>query len=712
MGTSKLGREVLKEKAMELQRLRDLILYHRRLYDDLDSPEISDAEFDALNLQARELERELIIDEDDLFSVRMIVGAQSSSSLEKVHHQKPMLSLDNAFSEENVAEFVARVRRFLNLGSDVTVALTAEPKIDGLSCSLRYEEGALVLAATRGDGTTGEDVTPNVWTIPDVPKRLKGSLPKVFEVRGEVYMSKADFAALNARLLAQAEKSDKAKQFANPRNAAAGSLRQKDPAVTASRPLHFLAFGWGAHSELPADTHFGVMQAISSWGLPISLELKRFTDLDALLAYYHKIEGIRADLPFDIDGIVYKVDRLDWADRLGNVAKAPRWAIAHKFPAERAQTVLKAIHIQVGRTGALTPVARLEPVTVGGVTVTNATLHNEDEIARLGVRPGDRVVVQRAGDVIPQVLENLSRNELREAYVFPDRCPECQSAAERQAGEVVRRCTGGLICPAQRVERLKHFVSRSALDIRGLGAKQIEEFFHRGLIRSPADIFRLTKERLQELKKKGEVWANNLTFSIQTKRSPPLDRLIYALGIRHVGEVIARDLARHYSTWLNFEAMVDRALVRRAELVQDAQESPDKFAERVAKEMAAIVETGGVGPEIADSLIDFFAEPHNQEVVADLLKRIEIQPVVHETRSSAINGKRIVFTGRLEFISRDEAKSQAEMLGAKVVDSVSAKTDILVAGLDAGSKLKKAQEIGISVISEPEWRALVAEAQQ
>ena len=712
MGTSGLSREVLKEKAMELQRLRDLILYHRRLYDDLDAPEISDAEFDDLTSKARKLERDLIIDEDDLFSVRMIVGAESSSSLEKVRHRKPMLSLDNAFSEEEVGEFVARARRFLSLGSDDTVALTAEPKIDGLSCSLRYEEGTLILAATRGDGATGEDVTPNVWTIPDVPQRLKGKPPPVFEVRGEVYMAKADFAALNARLLAEADQPDKVRQFANPRNAAAGSLRQKDPAVTASRPLRFLAFGWGAHSELPADTHFGVMQAISSWGLPISPDLQRFTDLHDLLAYYHAIEAKRADLPFDIDGIVYKVDRLDWAERLGNVAKAPRWAIAHKFPAERAETVLERIDPQVGRTGKITPVARLRPVTVGGVVVTNATLHNADEIARLGVRPGDRVVVQRAGDVIPQIVENLTKEVPRPEWQFWKDCPECHSALERAADEVDWRCSGGLVCPAQRVERLRHFVSRHALDSAGLGQKQIEDFFAAELIRSPADIFRLTRDQLASRKKKGDVWAKNLIDAINARRNPALDRFLFALGIRHVGEVTARDLARRYVSMRQLASVVRHALFVRRQLTQGGGETADKFAARAAKVVSEIIDVPGIGPEVADAIVDFAAERQNRVALYDLLREVTPADAIYEVRQSPVTGKTVVFTGGLENISREEAKAQAEALGAKAASSVSAKTDMVIAGPGAGSNLKKAQELGIRVLSEAEWGALVAEAQQ
>jgi DNA ligase (NAD+) len=622
-----------------------------------------------------------------------------------------MLSLENAFAEDEVADFVGRVRRFLSLGPDEEVALTAEPKIDGLSCSLRYEKGALVLAATRGDGTTGEVVTDNVRTIADIPQQLKGEAPAVFEIRGEVYMSKADFAALNARLLAEAGDPSKARQFANPRNSAAGSLRQKEAAVTASRPLRFYAHGWGEVSALPADTQLGVMQAIADWGLPIADYLERFTDLDGLLAHYRAIEARRADLRFDIDGVVYKVDRLDWQRRLGQVARAPRWALAHKFPAEKAETVLEAIDIQVGRTGKLTPVARLRPVSVGGVTVTNATLHNADEIERLGVRVGDRVRIQRAGDVIPQVLENLTPDEDRPPFVFPTTCPECGSDAVREDGEVDVRCTGGLICPVQRVERLRHFVSRHALDIEGLGITHIENFFRDGLLQSPADIFRLTRERLLARERWAEISAANLIAAIDSKRRPPLDRFLYALGIRHVGEVTARDLARRYRSWDKFRSMIEAALKVRGEMAPLAGEEERKFLQRRDKAVVETVETSNIGPEVANALLDFFEEEHNREVLDDLFEAgVRPQDVVWETKSSPVSGKTLVFTGSLETLSRDEAKAQAEKLGAKVAGSVSAKTDLVIAGPGAGSKLKKAAELGVEVIDEAAWNAIVEAA--
>jgi DNA ligase (NAD+) len=717
-----------KEAAAELERLAREIAHHNRLYHSEDSPEISDADYDALVRRNAELERQFpqLARED---SPSKLVGAAPAAHLSKVRHALPMLSLENAFSEEEVADFVGRVRRFLSLAPDEAVALTAEPKIDGLSCSLRYEKGELVLAATRGDGTTGEVVTENVRTIKDIPQTLlpgegrgpesgeagprpsPGNIPDVFEIRGEVYMSKADFAALNARLLAEAEDPARARQFANPRNAAAGSLRQKDAAVTASRPLRFYAHGWGEASELPAESQLEVMRAIAAWGLPIAQYLDRFTDLQSLLAHYRLIEARRADLPFDIDGVVYKVDRIDWQRRLGQVARAPRWALAHKFPAEKAETLLEAIHIQVGRTGKLTPVARLRPVSVGGVTVTSATLHNADEIERLGVRVGDRVLIQRAGDVIPQVLENLTPNEDRPAYVFPSACPECGSDAVREEGEVDVRCTGGLICPVQRVERLRHFVSRHALDIEGLGITHIENFFRDGLLQSPADIFRLTKEELLKRERWAEISAANLVAAIDARREPPLDRFLYALGIRHVGEVTARDLARRYRSWDNFRSMIDKAIAIRALMAPDLGEEERKFLQRRDKAVVEAIETPNIGPEVANALLDFFEEEHNREVLDDLLAAgVRPSDLIWETKQSPVSGKTLVFTGSLETLSRDEAKAQAEKLGAKVAGSVSAKTDLVVAGPGAGSKLKKAAELGIEVIDEAAWNAMVAGA--
>jgi DNA ligase (NAD+) len=685
----------------ELKRLAAEIAEHSRAYYEHDAPTISDAEYDALVQRNGAIEARFPhLKRADSPSER--VGSAPAAHLAKVRHARPMLSLDNAFSAEDVHEFVGRVRRYLNLGADVEVALTAEPKIDGLSCSLRYEGGELVRAATRGDGTTGEDVTANVRTMKDVPQRLAGNPPAVFEVRGEVYMTKADFAALNERLAGE-------RVFANPRNAAAGSLRQKDPEVTRGRPLCFLAHGWGEASEVPGATQFEVMKAIEGWGLSVSRDFIRTATIEAALDHYAAIERARADLPFDIDGVVYKVDRLDWQARLGQVARAPRWAIAHKFPAERAQTTLNAIDIQVGRTGKLTPVARLEPVTVGGVVVTNATLHNADEIERLGVRPGDRVVLQRAGDVIPQIVENLTRGEPREPWRFPQTCPVCGSAAEREVGEVDYRCTGGLICGAQRVERLRHFVSRHALDIEGLGLTHIESFFRDGLLHSPADIFKLDAASLAQRERWAEVSATNLIRAIDERRSPPLDRFLFALGIRHVGEVTARDLARAYRSWDALAARLTEAVAERERLAAAPAlgESEEKHERRVAAALAALIGVPGIGPEVASALVDFWAEPHNQAVLADLLQQVRPADVVFETRESEVSGKTLVFTGSLEAVSRDEAKAQAERLGAKVAGSVSAKTDLVIAGPGAGSKLTKAASLGIPVIDEAAWLALV-----
>jgi DNA ligase (NAD+) len=684
--------ETDEDAAAELARLAGEIAHHNRLYHNDDAPEISDADYDALVRRNTAIEAAFphLIRTD---SPNIQVGATPAGRLAKVAHARPMMSLENGFADDEAIEFVARVRRFLNLAEDAEVALTAEPKIDGLSCSLRYERGRLVQALTRGDGQVGEDVTANVRTIADIPGQLHGSAPDIFEIRGEVYMAKADFAALNARLLAEAEDPAKARQFANPRNAAAGSLRQKDASVTASRPLRFLAHGWGETSALPGETQYDVMTAIAAWGLPISDMFVRTGGITEALAQYRKIEAARADLPFDIDGVVYKVDRLDWQARLGAVAKAPRWALAHKFPAERAQTTLERIDIQVGRTGKLTPVARLTPVTVGGVVVTNATLHNEHEIARLNVWPGDRVVLQRAGDVIPQITENLSRDKSRGTWPFPTICPECQSDAVREEGEVDVRCTGGLICPAQRVERLRHFASRGALDIEGLGATSVESFFRDGLLHSPADIFRLKdhREALIGRERWAEISVDNLLAAIETKRTPDPARFLFGLGIRHIGSVTARDLVKAFGT-------VERV----AEVATRAATDEDARAELTAID--------GIGPAVAEALVDFFAEEHNRTAWDDLLSEVHPVPYVSQIRESQVSGMTLVFTGSLETISRDEAKAQAEALGARVAGSVSAKTDLVIAGPGAGSKLKKAAELGVRVIDEAGWAEIVATA--
>ena len=669
-----------------LAELTAAIAHHNRLYHDADAPEVSDADYDALVRELIELEAaHPHLARPD--SPTRTVGAPASSSLAKVTHARPMLSLDNAFADDDVAEFVARVRRFLSLGDD-PVALTAEPKIDGLSCSLRYEAGRLVQAATRGDGRVGEDVTANVAQIGDVPPRLDGA-PDLFEVRGEIYMSKSDFADLNARQEAAGERT-----FANPRNAAAGSLRQKDAAVTATRPLKFLAHGWGEASALPADSQSGVMAAIAGWGLPVSDLLVRVETLDAALAHYAAIERRRADLPFDIDGVVYKVDRLDWQARLGAVGKAPRWAIAHKFPAERAETTLDAIDIQVGRTGKLTPVGRLAPVTVGGVVVTNVTLHNRDEIARLGVAPGDRVRIQRAGDVIPQVVERVADGG-GPPFAFPDHCPECGSEAVAAEGEVDVRCTGGLVCPAQRLERLRHFVSRPALDIDGLGERTVAEFLDAGLLSTPADIFRLRDARDAIVARKGwkETSVDNLLAAIEARRSPDAGRLLFGLGIRHVGSVTARDLVRALDGLDRLPAL---ALAAR-----------DEGGGAAAAELTGI---DGVGPVVVDALGDFFHEAHNRAVWDDLMA--QVTPVApRRAAASALAGQTVVFTGKLETVSRDEAKAQADRLGARAAGSVSAKTDLVVAGPGAGAKRKQAEALGVEVIDEATWLDRVAEAE-
>jgi DNA ligase (NAD+) len=691
------------DAANELMRLARAITKHDRLYHAEDSPEISDAEYDAMVRRNAELEAAFphLIRED---SPSRKVGHQiAASPLGKVTHEVRMMSLDNAFTPEEVEEWLARMRRFLALPEGEPLAITAEDKIDGLSCSLRYENGKLVRAATRGDGQVGEDVTANVAYIPDIPQSLPAGVPDVFEVRGEVYMEKQAFAALNA---AQHEAGGKV--FANPRNAAAGSLRQKDASVTAKRPLRFWAHGWGAVSAVPGATQGEVVAQLKAWGFPVSPLFTRIDGgADALIAHYNAIGRARPDLAYDIDGVVYKLDRLDWQSRLGFVAKAPRWALAHKFPAERAETVVEAIDIQVGRTGKLTPVGRLAPVLVGGVTVTNVTLHNRDEIARLGLRVGDRVVIQRAGDVIPQVVENLSRNEQRPAFPFPDHCPECGSEAVAEEGEVDVRCTGGLICPAQRTQRLEHFVRRKALDIEGLGEKTIAQFFALGWLESPADIFRLHKRRADILALEGwqDKSVDNLLAAIEAKRAPDAARLLFGLGIRHVGEVTARDLMKSFHELPRIRETIDFLNVNyRAE--GGARLKPPKDDDRYL----AFVSIDGIGDAVVESLRDFFHEPHNVAVWENLLREVSPPRYEVKTVASRVAGKTVVFTGKLETMSRDEAKAQAERLGAKAAGSVSAKTDLVVAGPGAGSKLKQAAGLGIEVIDEAGWAAIVAEA--
>ncbi|KAB7648437.1 NAD-dependent DNA ligase LigA [Polymorphobacter fuscus] len=673
------------EAADALARLAAEIAAHARAYHGEDAPLISDADYDALVRRNAEIEAAFphLVRGD---SPNLVVGAAPAAGFAKVTHARPMLSLDNVFSDDEAREFVGRVRRFLGLSADDPVALLAEAKIDGLSASLRYEQRRLVTAATRGDGAVGEDVTANIAHVAGLTMTLPADAPDVVEVRGEVYMLRAAFLALNAR---QAAAGDKV--FANPRNAAAGSLRQLDSNITAARPLAFLAHGWGEVSgPLPA-TQSAMMASIAAWGFDIGPLRAICPDIEAALAFTRDIETRRADLPFDIDGVVYKVERLDWQARLGQVARSPRWAAAHKFAAEQAETTLLAIDIQVGRTGALTPVARLAPVTVGGVVVTNATLHNADEIARLDVRIGDRVRVQRAGDVIPQVLAVVPSDSPRASpYVFPALCPVCGSHAVREAEEVVTRCTGGLTCAAQRNERLRHFVSRLAFDIEGLGSERIELFAREGLIHTPGDIFRLRDHRETMLGWKGfkPTSVDKLLVAIEARRTVGLDRFLYALGIRHVGEVTARDLARALGS---------------AEAVQAAALAAVDDAEARGR----LTDIGGIGPVVTEALVDFFAEPHNQASYADLLAQVTPQPLA-AARQTALTGKTVVFTGSLTALTRDEARAQAEALGAKVAGSVSARTDLVVAGADAGSKRAKAEALGVTVIDEAEWQALVA----
>lgn len=682
----------------ELERLGKEIAHHDALYYQHDAPEISDADYDALRVRNAQIEArypELI--RPDSPSQR--VGASPAEGFSKIRHRVPMLSLGNVFEDEDVIEFVQRIRRFLRLSEDAPLEITAEPKIDGLSISLRYEKGRLVEAATRGDGSEGENVTANVRTIKQIPHRLKGEdVPDVFEVRGEIYMGHADFAKLNA---AQAKAGDKV--FANPRNAAAGSLRQLDAKITASRPLAFFAYAWGDVSSLPADTQAAVVEALGRWGLPVNSLMRVCKGADELLAYYHRLGERRAKLGYDIDGVVYKVNRLDLQERLGYVSRAPRWASAHKFPAEQAMTILRDIEIQVGRTGALTPVAKLEPVTVGGVVVSNATLHNEDEIARKDVRIGDTVVVQRAGDVIPQIVRVVDEKRPKGAkvFVFPHLCPACGSHAVREVDEktgdmdAVRRCTGGLICPAQRVERLKHFVSRNAFDIEGLGEKSVQEFYDAGLIASPPDIFTLGERNIgfdppiEEREGWGQQSVKKLFAAIEARRQIALDRFIFALGIRHIGETTARVLARAYGTMDALRMAMTAAQDESSEAYQDLNN------------------IDGIGRVVADALVEFFGEPHNVEIVDRLLEHVTPAALERVATNSPVAGKTVVFTGTLERLTRSEAKAQAERLGAKVAGSVSKKTDYVVAGAEAGSKLKKAAELGVSVLSEDEWIALI-----
>ncbi|MGF9756366.1 NAD-dependent DNA ligase LigA [Microvirga sp. 0TCS3.31] len=698
------------EARTEHEALGAEIAEHDRRYYEEDAPTVSDAEYDALRKRYEALEDQF----PELKSPESLtqkVGSKVSEKFGKIRHRVPMLSLANGFADEEVEEFVERIRRFLNLKDDAPLAFTAEPKIDGLSLSLRYENGKLVSAATRGDGAVGEDVTNNARTVGDIPHKLKGSnVPEIFEVRGEVYLSHEDFAAINARQ----EAAGKA-LFANPRNAAAGSLRQLDASITASRPLRFFAYAWGEVSAMPADTQYGMMECFRSFGLKVNPLTRRCESIAELLEHYHAIETDRATLGYDIDGVVYKVDSLSLQQRLGFVSRSPRWALAHKFPAQKAITVLEGIEINVGRTGSLNPIARLKPVTVGGVVVSNATLHNEDYIKGIGgsgekirngvdIRIGDTVVINRAGDVIPKVLDVVLDKRPADAapYEFPTTCPACGSHAVREVNprtgkeDAVRRCTGGLICPAQARERLKHFVSRNAFDIEGLGLQRIDEFYEEGLIQRPQDIFTLEARNARSLKRLenregwGETSAKNLFAAIQARRSISLNRFIFALGIPHVGETSARLLARHFGTFEHLREIAKAA----------ADETSEAHAE--------LTSIGGIGPVVAEAIVEFFKEQHNEEMLDALLAEVTTEPMeAPATASSPVAGKTVVFTGSLEQMTREEAKAMAERLGAKVAGSVSKKTDIVVAGPGAGSKLAKAAELGLQVMDEDGWFALV-----
>ncbi|MEP3046264.1 MAG: NAD-dependent DNA ligase LigA [Roseibium sp.] len=707
LAVEKLSRDQAKA---ELQRLASEIAEHDKRYHQDDAPTISDADYDALRRRNLALEArfpDLVLADGP--SVQ--VGAAPSSGFGKITHSVPMLSLDNAFNDDDVQDFVGRVRRFLKFDPLMgALAVTAEPKIDGLSLSLRYENGHLVHAATRGDGTTGENVTDNAKTIKDIPHALSGDVPAVVEIRGEVYMAHEDFQALNARM-----EGNGGKAFANPRNAAAGSLRQLHSEITASRPLKFFAYAWGEVSAMPSDTQSGMVDQLKAWGFQINPLMKRCETVEDLLEVYHGIEETRAQLDYDIDGVVYKIDRLDLQERLGFVSRSPRWAIAHKFPAEQAFTILNDIEIQVGRTGALTPVAKLEPITVGGVVVSNATLHNEDYIKGIGqdgepirdgkdLRAGDTVKIQRAGDVIPQIVDVDLEKRPAEAkpFVFPIVCPACGSHAVREENEktgrkdAIRRCTGGLICPAQVTEKLKHFVSRNAFDIEGFGDKQVDSFYHDGLVMRPADIFTLAerdKRSLTKLRNRegwGALSAKNLFEAIDARREIDLYRFIFALGIRHVGEGNAKLLARAYGSWGAFyDAMI---------AAHDAS----------SEAWADLNDIDGIGHIVAEALVEFFAEEHNRDQLAALIEQVRPKdPEKIDTSGSPVAGKTVVFTGTLEQMTRDEAKAMAERFGAKVSGSVSKKTDILVAGPGAGSKLKKAQDLDVRVISEDAWLELV-----
>jgi DNA ligase (NAD+) len=674
------------QAAKELERLAAEIARHDRAYYEQDAPAISDAEYDALRQRNAAVEARFpALVRPDSPSRR--VGAAPAVGFAKLRHGVPMLSLDNGFGAEDFHEFCARARRFLGLKDGLS--FVGEPKIDGLSINLTYEHGRFVRGATRGDGLEGEDVTANLRTMKALPLRLKGHAPVLIEIRGEVFMTKADFLAMNA-----AQEAAGQRLFANPRNAAAGSLRQLDARITAGRRLSLFAYAMGEASEAVADSHWGYLQRLRDWGFDVNPLSRLLESEDDAAAFQAEIGTERASLPYDIDGVVYKIDDLGLERRLGFVGRAPRWAIAWKFPAEQATTVLEAIDIQVGRTGALTPVARLTPVNVGGVLVRNATLHNEDEIARKDVRIGDTVVLQRAGDVIPQIVSVVleKRPKGTKPYVFPDHCPVCGSLAVRPPGEAVRRCTGGLICQAQVEERLIHFVSRAAFDIDGLGEKTIREFHEDGLVRSPADIFRLPAHEAEIAAREGwgETSARNLTRAIEARQRIPLSRFIYALGIRRIGESNAKLLARHYGNFANWRAQMLAAV---------------RIGSEARSDLGSII---GIGPAIAEELADFFTEPRNVatlDELAGLLLEIEDAEQA-ATANGSLAGKVVVFTGTLETMTRPEAKALAEQLGAKVTDSVSKKTDLVVVGADAGSKARRATELGVKTVTEAEWREI------
>ena len=675
------------EAAAELARLAEVIAHHNQRYHGDDDPEISDAEFDALMRLNSALETafpHLIMPD----SPSQKVGAAPKAGFSKRRHAVPMLSLGNAFNAEDAHEFDARIRRFLKLDDDAELAYSVEPKIDGLSINLRYENGILAEAVTRGDGAEGEVVTTNVKTIADIPHQLTGDCPEVVEVRGEIFMGKADFLALN-----QSQSEIGAKVFANPRNAAAGSLRQKDHKITASRALKFFAYAAGDMSQPVANTHSQFLAQLSAWGFvvnPLSIATNGIHDA---LDQYQVIGDARSTLDYDIDGVVYKIDRHDYQTRLGQVSRSPRWAIAHKFPAEKAVTKLLDIDIQVGRTGALTPVARLEPVTVGGVVVSNATLHNEDYITEKNIQIGDFVRIQRAGDVIPQVLDVVMEKRQNTAiFHFPDACPICHSPAIRPEGEAVKRCTGGITCPAQAVEGLKHFVSRDAFDIDGLGSSLVQELFNDGVIKSPADIFKLSQEKDMLMAREGwgEVSADNLITAINNRRNIDLDRVIFGLGIRQIGQATAKLLARHYGT---MDTLLDAA--------SNAQDHDSKAWQD-------LISIDQIGDSVAQDLVTFLNDANNRQAIRDLL--VEITPIAPEAvaEDSPVSGKTVVFTGTLNQMSRAEAKARAESLGAKVAGSVSAKTDMVIVGADAGSKAKKAQDLGVTILTEDEWLNLIS----